>query len=184
MFARVTWTLFVSVLLWKQTMGEGFTPIEWSPRIYSGNCEAHSDPNLTSVLASLSEMLSNSSHSSSLPESCLEIKNSFPYSPSGYYTLFNATNGVASITYCDMDDLPFNASAILSELHQLRFNSPDQKGEKGDTGLIGSAGAKGQKGAKGDTGMTGPAGRFGSSGMQGPRGDKGAKGQKGDTGGN
>ena len=125
---------FVSVLLWAQTVGEGFRPIEWSPRILSGTCEEHGDSDLTSTLTSISEILSNNSHVSSLPKSCLEIKNSSPNIPSGYYTLFNATSGATSINYCDMDDLLFCASSLTSILQQLQFNFANTKGEKGDIG--------------------------------------------------
>ena len=64
--------------------------------------------------------------SSSLPKSCLEIN----------YMLFNATSGVTSITYRDMDDLLFCASSLTSILVQLA----NIKGEKGDNGIQGSKG--------------------------------------------
>ena len=40
-----------------------------------------------------------------LPRSCLEVKNGSPQSPSGYYTVMNDNSGVATIVYCNMDDL-------------------------------------------------------------------------------
>ena len=170
--------LFISVLLWAQARREGLAPVEWSPQIPSGHCEEYSDPDLTSVLTSLSEILSNHSPSSSLPKSCLEIKNYSPDSPSGYYTLLNATSGVTSITYCNMNDLLFCASSITSVLEQLQVASI--KGERGDTGIQGSPGMTGPPGergppGKGSPGMPGPKGEIGDTGSQGPSGPSRSK---------
>ena len=134
-------TMLISVLIWAQSLDEDFASIEWTPQMFSGHCEEYSDPDLTPVLTSLSEILSNNSPSSSLPKSCLEIKNSSPDSPSGYYTLFNTTTGVTSITYCDMSDLLFCASSLTSVLEQLQV--ANIKGEKGDTGMTGPEGPPG-----------------------------------------
>ena len=186
MFARVTWTVFVSVLLWEQTMGQGFTPIEWSPRTSSGSCEENSDPDLTSVLESLSEDLFNNSVRSSLPQSCLEIQNASPDNPSGYYTLFDAASGVASVTYCDIDEVFCASSLPSSSLQQLQFNFANTtRGEKGDVGSQGSPGAKGQKGSpgsQGPKGSSGDEGQKGEPGMPGEKGTPGLQGQKGDRG--
>ena len=148
-------TMLVSAMMWAQALKEDFITVEWAPRIFSGHCEEGNDPDLTSVLTSLSEILSNNSRSSSLPKSCLEIKNSSPNSPSGYYALLNATSGVTSIIYCDMDDLLFCASSLTSVLEQLQV--ANIKGEKGDPGIAGPSGEKGE------TGMTGPSGPPGPS---------------------
>ena len=189
-------TMLVSLLLWAHTLGEGFSPVEWSVQISSGHCAPHSDPDLTSVLTLLSEILSNNSPSSSLPKSCHEIKNSSPDSPSGYYTLFNVTSGATSITYCDMNDLLFCASSLTSVLEKLQV--ANIKGEKGDTGMMGPEGERGDigltgptgatgmtgaKGKRGATGITGPAGLPGATGPKGMRGASGSKGAKGLKGG-
>ena len=135
--------VFLFVLLWPQALGqEGFVVVELGLQIFPGHCEEHKT-DLTSALVSLTKILSNSSHSASLPKSCLEIKNSSPDSPSGYYTLFNATSGATSITYCDMDDLLFCASSLTSVLEKLQV--ADIKGEKGDTGTTGPQGPPGPK---------------------------------------
>ena len=177
--------LFVFVLLWEQTL-EDLAPLEWSPQVFSGNCEEYGDPDLTSALKLVSEILSNNSPSFSLPGSCLEIENSFPVSPSGYYTLFNATTGVTSITYCDMDDLLFCASSLTSVLEQLQVgNIKGEKGDLGFPGLKGPVGMTGPPGKFGDPGSTGPPGEkgdLGSPGTKGQAGNTGSKGEKGDTG--
>ena len=186
MFAKVTWTIFVSVLLWEQTMGQGFTTIEWSPRISSGSCEENSDPDLTSLLESLSVVLFNITLRSSLPQSCLEIQNASPDNPSGYYALFNATSGVTTITYCDIN-LVFCATSLTSVLQQLQFNFANTKGEKGDIGPQGSAGPKGEQGPGGPLGEKGSAGIQGiqgDPGIPGENGTRGPQGKKGDTGAN
>ena len=163
-------TLFVSMLLCAHALGD-LVPIEWSPRVISSHCKEYGDPKLTSALTLMSEILSNNSPSSSLPKSCLEIKNSSPDSPSGYYMLLNATSGARSFTYCDMDDLLFCASSLLSVLEQLQV--ANIKGEKGDTGMTGPAGKKGEVGLIGAPGI---------SGIPGKPGQKGQKGSKGETG--
>ena len=185
MFARMTWTVFVSVLLWAQAMGQGFTTIEWSPRISSGSCEENSDPDLTSLLESLSEVLFNNSLGSSLPQSCLEVQKASPDNPSGYYTLYDAASGVASVTYCDMDQVFCASSPPSSSLQQLQFNFNNTKGEKGDVGSQGLMGAKGQKGSlgsQGPKGSRGDQGVQGEIGIPGEKGDPGLQGQKGNKG--
>ena len=130
--------LFLYVSLWPQALGEeDFVTLELSLRISPGHCEEH-ETDLTSALVSLAKILSDSSHSAFLPKSCLEIKNSSPDSPSGYYTLLNTTSGATSITYCDMDNLLFCASSLTSVLQQLQV--ADIKGQTGDTGMTGPPG--------------------------------------------
>ena len=182
MFDKVI-VLSVSVLLWTQTMGtKSFTPMEWSPQMFSANCEEYSDPDLTSVLTPLAEILSSNYHHSSLPKSCLEIKNSSPDSPSGYYTLLDATSGATSITYCDMADLLFCASSLTLVLEQLQVANMHVKGEKGDTGTIGPAGYKGDPGMKGVRGEEGAKGDRGEVGFPGQPGEKGSQGTIGQQG--
>ena len=193
MLARVTCMLFVSVLLWTQSVGqEGFTPIEWSPRVFSGNCEERSDPDLTSALASVSEMLSRSSRRSSLPESCLEIINISPDSPSGYYTLLDATSGATSIIYCDMEELLLSAPPLTSVQEKLQVanlqgekgevGAPGETGQKGEMGVIGPVGQKGDTGSTGPRGATGPQGFSGANGASGQKGSTGSPGPTGTTG--
>ena len=129
MFAK-TIPLIVSVLLCTQATGVSFTPVEWDVQVLSGHCDKYDDSLITPVLSSLSEILSSKSHRSSLPKSCLEIKNSSPDSPSGYYTLLNATSGATSITYCDMDDLLFCASSLTSVLEKLQVATTGPPGPK------------------------------------------------------
>ena len=177
--------LFAFALLWEQTL-EDLAPLEWSPKVFTGNCVEYGDPDLTSALKLVSEILSNNSPSSSLPGSCLEIKNSSPDSPSGYYTLLNTTSGVTSITYCDMDDLLFCASSLTSILEQLQVCNI--KGKKGDPGFPGPAGPQGpigEPGFPGPAGLPGSPGEDGDIGLPGPKGEfgnDGPKGAKGDIG--
>ena len=174
--------VFLSILLWPLALGEeDFVPVELGLRIFSGHCEEH-ESELTSALVSLTKILSNSSHSTSLPKSFLEIKNSSPDSPSGYYTLLNAMSGATSITYCDMADLLFCASSLTSVLEHLQVANMHVKGEKGDTGMTGPAGDKGDPGMKGVGGEKGAKGVRGESGMAGLPGEKGVKGTIGQQG--
>ena len=66
---------------------------------------AEPSPDISGVLKSVAEMLSSSNYAEvSYPLSCLEVKESSPGSPSGYYTLSNGT-GNTNIVYCNIDEL-------------------------------------------------------------------------------
>ena len=74
------------------------------PPFVSEQC-AEPNPDLGGVLKSVAEMVSSSNPKElSHPLSCLEVKERYPNSPSGYYTLSDES-GNTSIVYCNMDDL-------------------------------------------------------------------------------
>ena len=78
-----------------------FVPLEIPPLQYTKGKEVSHD--IGDVLETVQEMLSSSTPSSH-PLSCLEVKQSSPGSPSGYYTLSDGT-GNTNIVYCNMDEL-------------------------------------------------------------------------------
>ena len=96
---------FAVVMLVQCVMtGAKFSPVKWSPSL-SEQCGEHSNPELSGVLTTLTEMIVNNKSPSSLPKSCMEIKESSPVSPSGYYTISNGSSESAVVVYCNMDDL-------------------------------------------------------------------------------
>ena len=96
---------FAVVMLVQCVMtGAEFSPVKWSP-FQSEQCGEHGNPDLSGVLATLTEMIVNNKAPSSLPKSCMEIKQSSPVSPSGYYTISNGSGESGVVVYCNMDDL-------------------------------------------------------------------------------
>ena len=81
-----------------------FSPVKWSPSL-SEQCGEHGSPDLSGVLTTLTEMIVNNKTPSFLPKSCMEIKESSPVSPSGYYTISNGSGEGGVVVYCNMDDL-------------------------------------------------------------------------------
>ena len=93
---------FVLLMLVQCMMTDSeFSPVKWSPSL-SEQCGEHGSPDLSGVLTTLTEMIVNNKTPSSLPKSCMEIKESSPVIPSGYYTI---SNGSGVVAYCNMDDL-------------------------------------------------------------------------------
>ena len=96
---------FAVVMLVQCVMTEAeFSPVKWSPSL-SEQCGEHGNPDLSGVLTTLTEMIVNNKAPSSLPKSCMEIKESSPVSPSGYYTISNGSGESGVVVYCNMDDL-------------------------------------------------------------------------------
>ena len=81
---------------------------------------------ISEVLTSIAEMLSSNNNPtpSSHPLSCLEVKESSPGSPSGYYTLSDGT-GNTNIVYCNMDEL-YSCPSLEQALKGIQL-SLDQK---------------------------------------------------------
>ena len=102
MFSSRKWTL-LQLLMLALISGtiSAFVPLE-IPALHSTQCkEANLD--ISNVLETVQEMLIKPTPSSH-PLSCLEVKESSPSSPSGYYTLSDGT-GNTNIVYCNMDEL-------------------------------------------------------------------------------
>ena len=59
---------------------------------------------ISDVLATVAQLIKGDITTSSLPKSCMEIKQSSPVSPSGYYTISNGSGG-SVVVYCNMDEL-------------------------------------------------------------------------------
>ena len=99
------YTLFAAVTVFQcaMTVAE-FSPVQWNAHP-SGQCGEYTNPDLTGVLATLTQMIHSNISYGTLPKSCMEIKESSPASPSGYYTLSSGTSGNASVVYCNMEDL-------------------------------------------------------------------------------
>ena len=80
---------FTVVMLVQWVMTEAkFSPVQWSPAL-SEQCGEYGSPDLSGVLTTLTEMIVNNKAPSSLSKSCMEIKESSPVSPSGYYIISN-----------------------------------------------------------------------------------------------
>ena len=96
---------YVILFLHQASCAQKFTPVEWDVQTFSSSrCETlPSSSELTSAISTVTQMIANTVDY--LPRSCLEVKNGSPESPSGYYTVMNDNSGVASIVYCDMDNL-------------------------------------------------------------------------------
>ena len=93
---------FAVVMVVQYVMTEAnIFPVKWSPSLLE-QCGEHGNPDLSGVLATLTEMIVNNKTPSSLPKSCIETKESSPVSPSVYYTI---SNGSGVVVYCNMDDL-------------------------------------------------------------------------------
>ena len=83
----------------------GFVPVEWTPEsLSSQRCGLVLTSNFSSTLATVVELIRSNDTASSLPKSCMEIKESSPVSPSGYYTISNGSGG-SVVVYCNMDEL-------------------------------------------------------------------------------
>ena len=96
---------FAVVMVVKCVMTEAeFSPVKWSPSL-SEQCGEHGHTDLSGVLTTLTEMIVNNKAPSFLPKSCMEIKESSPVSPSGYYTISNGSSESGVVVYCNMDDL-------------------------------------------------------------------------------
>ena len=103
---------------------QNFTAVEWSVQTSSSQCKTPpSSSLLTTAISTVAQMIANTV--GYLPGSCLEVKNGSPESPSGYYTVMNDNSGVASIVYCDMDnlnscfDLEQSLTGIMSSVGSL-----------------------------------------------------------------
>ena len=73
---------FAVVMLVQCVMTEAeFSPLKWSPSL-SEQCREHGNPDLSGVLTTLMEMIVNNKAPSSLPKSCMEIKENSLVSPS------------------------------------------------------------------------------------------------------
>ena len=93
------------------------------PSLVSKQC-AESSRDISGLLKSVAEMLSSSNSAEvSYPLSCLEVKESSPGSPSGYYTLSNGT-GNTNIVYCNMDEL-YSCPSLEQALKRIQ-SSLDQ----------------------------------------------------------
>ena len=97
--------LCVILSLQQVLCAQNFTAVEWNVQTSSSSqCETSpSSSELTSAISTVAQMIANTVDY--LPRSCLEVKNGSPESPSGYYTVINDNSGVASIVYCNMDNL-------------------------------------------------------------------------------
>ena len=84
---------------------DNFVPVEWTPTLLtSEQCQVGMIFDTSDALATVAELIKGNNIASSLPKSCMEIKESSPVSPSGYYTISNGSGG-SVVVYCNMDEL-------------------------------------------------------------------------------
>ena len=81
-----------------------FSPVKWSPSL-SEKCGEYGNPDLSEVLTTVTDMIVNNKAPSSLPKSCVEVKESSPVIPSGYYTISKGSGESGVVVYCNIDDL-------------------------------------------------------------------------------
>ena len=87
------------------TAQSSFVPVEWTTEVFTAEqCGVDITSDISDVLESVAELMDNNDISSSLPKSCMEIKESSLVSPSGYYTISNGSGG-SVVVYCNMDEL-------------------------------------------------------------------------------
>ena len=103
-FTQLVLVLLTS-LLFCACAQSNFTQLEWAPGTSStGKCEPIIPLDLSDLLATVTQLITSNDTDSSLPESCMEIKESSPVNPSGYYTISNGSGGNL-VVCCNMDEL-------------------------------------------------------------------------------
>ena len=105
MTAKCSLSFVVVVVVQCEMTEGGFSPVKWSPSL-SEQCGEHGSPELSAALTTVAEMIVSDQAPTSLPKSCMEIKESSPVSPSGHYTISDGSSSdSAVVVYCNMDDL-------------------------------------------------------------------------------
>ena len=83
-----------------------FDAVQWSTEVSSSQqCGTKGSSDPTDALQTIVQLIKNTTTSYSLPKSCMEIKESSPVSPSGYYTISSGSGESDVVVYCNMDDL-------------------------------------------------------------------------------
>ena len=104
----------------------GFVPVEWTPEAHVPSpeqCGLAITSDLSNALATVAQLMKSKDIASSLPKSCLEIKESSPVSPSGYYTISNGSGG-SVVVYCNMDEL-YSCPSLEQTLKRFSSNLAD-----------------------------------------------------------
>ena len=106
LFSSSSCILLISVYTFlTNTAQSSFAPVEWTPQVLpEEKCELANIADISDVLATVAQQVKSNDIVSSLPNSCMEIKESSPVSPSGYYTISNGSGG-SMVVYCNMDEL-------------------------------------------------------------------------------
>ena len=82
-----------------------FAPVKMAAEVLpTKRCEMAMAPDISGSLATVAELVKNTDIVPSFPKSCMELKESSPVSPSGYYTISNGNEG-SIVVYCNMDEL-------------------------------------------------------------------------------
>lgn len=128
-----------SILLLSSLTGlaqNSFTPVQWSPQVFSlAQCGMASTTDLSGAVETVAQLLQSTTSPSSLPGSCMEIKESSPNSPSGYYTISNSSGG-SVVVYCNMDDL-YSCPALEQTLKGMSSTLNSLSSQSGEA-LLGS----------------------------------------------
>ena len=99
------WLLLLAPFFSNTLAHSGFAPVEWSPEILPPEqCGLEITHDLSEAIAIVAQLVKNNDTASSIPKSCMEIKENSSVSPSGYYTISNG-NGGSVVVYCNMDEL-------------------------------------------------------------------------------
>ena len=82
-----------------------FVPVEWTPKVLPfEQCGLATVSGISYALATVTQLVMSNDTDYTFPKSCMEIKESSPVSPSGYYTISNGS-GSSVVVYCNMDEL-------------------------------------------------------------------------------
>ena len=98
--------LFASSFL-SNVAQSSFVSMEWMTEVLqTKQCELASTYDFGNALATVEQLVKSNDMAPSLPKSCMEIKESSPVSPSGYYTISNGSES-SVVVYCNMYELYF-----------------------------------------------------------------------------
>ena len=116
-------SLVVLLLLgWTCCPVTAFDAVQWSTEISSSQqCGTEGSFNPTDALQTVAQLIKNTTTSSSLPKSCMEIKENSPVSLSGYYTISNESGESGVVVYCNMDNL-YSCPALEQTLSGIMKN--------------------------------------------------------------
>ena len=87
------------------TAQSSFVPIQWITEVFPPEeCGLANISDISDALETVAELMESKDITSSLPKSCIKIKESSPFSQSGYHTISNGSGG-SVVVYCKMDEL-------------------------------------------------------------------------------
>ena len=99
------WLPLLAPFFFNTLAHSGFAPVEWSPEFLPPEqCGLEITHDISEAIATVAQLVKSNDTAVSLPNSCMEIEENSPVSPSGYYTIRNGNGGYV-VVYCNMDQL-------------------------------------------------------------------------------